>query len=260
MDTLFFIAAKVFWGVLRPDSWIIFGLAVTVLALWRGWRRLAQMAGGLSFAFVLLIAIVPLGDLALHPLETRYPPAPTLPDITGIIVLGGGEEAWLSARWGQVVLGEGAERFTAAMALARTHPQARLVFTGGSGVLRDVGTADWSGAAVAERLFAQQGIDPARLTFERASRNTAENASLTLTQIAPKPAEVWVIVTSAFHMPRAMASFNAAGWVNVIPWPVDYRARDLRRGLGWDFARNLDVLNTAIREYLGLLAYRATGR
>ena len=117
--------------------------------------------------------------------------------------------------------------------LARTHPQARLVFTGSSGALRDIGTTDWSGAAVAERLFAEQGIDPVRLTFERNSRNTAENASLTLTQISPKPGEVWVLVTSAFHMPRAIASFNTAGWVDVIPWPVDYRARDLRGGLGW---------------------------
>ena len=175
-------------------------------------------------------------------------------------MLGGGEEAWLSARWDQVVFGEGAERFTAALALARVHPQARIVFTGGSGALRDVGRSDGSSAAVAKRFFTEQGIDPARLSVESASRNTAENARLTRALIKPQPGEVWVLVTSAFHMPRAMESFRAAGWEGLVPWPVDFRARDLDVGIGWELARNLDVLNTAVREYLGILAYGATGR
>ncbi len=260
MDTAFFIASKVIWGLLRPEAWIVLGTGLTLLALWRGWRRVAGWAATFSFGFIVLVAVVPVGDVLLLPLEERYPSSPQINNITGIIVLGGGEEAGLSAWRNQVVLGEGAERFTGAMALVRVHPQARVVFTGGSGALSHVGRIGGWNAAVAERFFDEQGLDPARLTLEGASRNTAENATLTYAQIAPQPDETWVLMTSAFHMPRSVASFEAAGWEGIVPWPVDYRARSLRGGIGWDFARNLDMLNTAVREYIGLLAYRMTGR
>jgi uncharacterized SAM-binding protein YcdF (DUF218 family) len=59
-------------------------------------------------------------------------------------------------------------------------------------------------------------------------------------------------------MPRSVNSFRAAGWENIVPWPVDYRAIGVV--IGWDLGRNLEVLNTAVREYIGLLAYRMTGR
>ena len=204
--------------------------------------------------------MVPVGDLILRPLEARYLPSPAVPDITGVIVLGGSEEAWLSARWDQVVFGEGAERFTGALALARAHPQARIVFTGGSGALRDVGRSDESSATVATRFFTEQGIDPARLSIEGTSRNTAENARLTRALINPQPGEAWVPVTSAFRTPRAMEGFRAAGWKGMVPWPEDFRARDLDVGIGWELARNLDVVSTAVREYMGILAYWATGQ
>jgi uncharacterized SAM-binding protein YcdF (DUF218 family) len=258
MDTLFFIASKVIWGVLRPDAWIVIGGGLACVALLSGWLRTAKTAASLTFAFVLLVAVVPVGDVILQPLEARHPASPPLNNITGIIVLGGSEQAGLSARWDQVIVNEGGERFIGAMALARQHPQARVVFTGGSGALGDAGVTSMSNAAVAERFFLEQGLDPARLMLEGASRNTAENAALSLALISPAPEETWVLVTSAFHMPRSVNSFRAAGWENIVPWPVDYRAIPL--GIYWDLGRNLEVLNTAVREYIGLLAYGLTGR
>jgi uncharacterized SAM-binding protein YcdF (DUF218 family) len=199
VDTLFFMASKVIWGLLRPDAWIVIGAGLTFGALMFGWRRIAKVAAGTTFAFVLLLAVVPVGDMVLRPLETRYPASPALThNITGIIVLGGSEQAGLSARWDQVVLNEGGERFIGAMALARQHPQARVVFTGGSGALGDAGRTSGSNAAVAERFFIEQGLDPARLTLEGASRNTAENAAQSLALIAPAPDETWVLVTRPF--------------------------------------------------------------
>lgn len=258
MDTFFFIASKVIWGLLRPDTWIVLGAGLTCAALFFGWRLIAKIAASVTFAFVLLVAVLPVGDIILRPLETRHPASPEINNITGIIMLGGSEQAGLSAYWDQVIVNEGGERFIGAMTLARQHPQARVVFTGGSGELGDAGTTSNSNTAVAERFFLEQGLDPARLTLEGASRNTAENAALSLALIAPEPDETWVLVTSAFHMPRSVNSFRAAGWENIVPWPVDYRA--IRAGLGWDLGRNLEVLNTAVREYIGLFAYRMTGR
>jgi uncharacterized SAM-binding protein YcdF (DUF218 family) len=209
---------------------------------------------------LVVLSVLPLGDLLLQPIERRYPANPSLDVVDGIIVLGGGEDARASADWGQVQLKEGAERFTAAMELARRFPEAQLLFTGGSGALRDVAGAATSEASIAERFFLAQGIAPERLLLEGQSRNTAENARLSLTLADPAPDETWVLVTSAFHMPRAMRSFDAAGWDGLVAWPVDYRTSGFGDRIGWDLTQNLSVLNTAIREHVGMLAYRFTGR
>lgn len=61
-------------------------------------------------------------------------------------------------------------------------------------------------------------------------------------------------------MGRALASFDAAGWSQIIPHPVDYRTGSFIDGIGWNLAGNLEILNIAIKEWIGRLAYRVTGR
>lgn len=259
-DTLFFVASKLVWGVLRPDSWIVIGLALVCLGLWRGRARLAAWAGGVTFLWVLVLAILPLGDLAIRPLERAYPPDPSVATVTGIIVLGGGEEASASAAWERPQLGEGGDRFTAALALARRYPAARVVFTGGSGLLRDAAGDGLVGADVARAFFAAQGLSGDRVLYEDRSRNTVENARFTRAMLDPQPDEVWLLVTSAYHMPRAMESFRMAGWSGIVAYPVDFRSRGVARGIGWDLAENLRTLNVAVREWVGIAAYRLAGR
>jgi uncharacterized SAM-binding protein YcdF (DUF218 family) len=256
MDTGFFIAAKLAGALLQPDTWIVLALAGIILALLRQRKRLALWLGSAMLGFVLVMSVFPLGDLLLMPLEQTYPAEPPLERVDGIIILGGSEEARASAYWEQVQLNEGGERYTAALALARRFPEARLVFTGGSGALRDIAGAGVSEADVAERFFTGLGIVPERLLIEGRSRNTYENARLSLAMASPVPRETWVLVTSAFHMPRAVRSFEAAGWRGLVPWPVDYRSSAFSDGIGWDLNRNLRVLGIALREQAGQLAYR----
>ena len=260
MDTVFFIASKLLGALLRPDTWIIIALAIVVLALITQRRRLAVWVGGLTLFTLVTLTIIPLGNLLLQPIERSYPVNPSLSQVDGIIVLGGGEDARASVYWGQMQLNEGGDRYAAGVALARRFPDARLLFTGGSGALRDVAGAAVSEASIAERFLLEQGIDPERLLLESRSRNTAGNASLSLTLANPSADETWVLVTSAFHMPRAMRSFEAAGWSGLVAWPVDYRTARFTDDIGWDLTRNLQVLNTAIREQVGQLAYSLTGR
>ena len=154
---------------------------------------------------------------------------------------------------------EAGDRMIAAVALARKHPEARVVFTGGSAAVFGSALRE---ADVAQRLFVELGLAPERLTLERESRNTAENARFTRDLVQPIPGERWLLVTSASHMPRAMGLFRKAGF-DVTPYPVDYQTTGLRgdyRGVYLDVSEKLSMTSRALREYAGLAAYWLTGR
>ncbi|MDV7141422.1 YdcF family protein [Tropicimonas sp. TH_r6] len=264
MENLFFVLSKLVWAVLRPETWIPLGLLVIAILVRRKALTAAYRCTLALLVFVLAIGTFPIGSLLLTRLEKAHAPNPTLERVDGIIVLGGAE--WISLH-GQPQFNSGAERFTEAMALAIRYPDAKVVFTGGSGLLRDLGTVPGHSADTAELFFRGQGLEPERLLLESASRNTAENAARSLELVSPGSDERWILVTSAMHMPRAMRSFERAGWSGLVAWPVDYRGLSdegdgwsWRENIAWNFAENLDHLNIATKEYVGALAYDLTGR
>lgn len=260
METLFFFASKTLGMVARLETWALLLMVLALFALWRGRRKLAGVALALLFIGTLALTLLPLGDLLLAPLERQFPVRPTLSRVDGIIVLGGAEETGVFRRWGGIQANEAGERFMAAAILARAFPDARLVFTGGSA--RAVGSEDTTDPSEMVRtLWVALGIAPDRIILEQISRNTTQNARLARALLLPKPDETWVLVTSAFHMPRAYSSFTRAGWTGIVAWPVDFRSGDLADGRGiWRLDRNLFAVNVALKEYLGTLAYWITGR
>ena len=256
MDGFFFLASKLVWALIRPETLLVLLIAFgffAVLRLRLGGARVCLTTGLLG---LVAIAIFPLGNLFLRPLETRYSANPEPGEVAGIIVLGGGEEGLISAAWSQPNTGSAGERYLAGIALANRFPDAPLIFTGGSGRVR----GGPSGALIAEEIFTDAGIAPERLGFDSASRNTAENASRSRELIIDYGEGSWLLVTSASHMPRAVGSFCAAGWQNILPWPTDYRSGAFGQRIGWDLARNLDELNTGVKEWIGLMAYWVSGR
>ena len=256
----FFILSKLVGLGLQVETWVVIGLSLSVLGgLW-GRRRLANWSGFVTLLAVVTISIFPVGELLIRPLEAMFPPRSWSGEIDGIVVLGGVEDPRVTAFWGQPQLNEAAERLTAAAALAIQHPEARLVFSGGSGRLRDALSGRPLVPSVAASFFTSLGISADRITWEDQSRNTAENARFSYQVVAPAQGETWVLVTSAFHMGRAMASFEAAGWQAITPYPVDYRTGHFGDAIGWDLSRNLGTLNTAIKEWVGRFAYGLTGR
>jgi uncharacterized SAM-binding protein YcdF (DUF218 family) len=245
------------WLLVAVDSVLLMWLGSGVLCLYMGWLKSAQRLLISLTLTTLVIALLPLGEWLFYPLEQQNPPAPLPAHVDGIVVLGGGESVGLSHAWQQIALGEGAERLTTMVMLAKRYPQAQLVFTGGSGRMVKQGT---TGAHVASQFAQSMGLPKGRLILESQSRNTVENARLTKIMIQPQPDQYWLLVTSAFHMPRSLAVFCKAGW-QVHPYAVDYRAQKghLLR-LDWDFAKHLRNLNLAFKEWLGLAAYKLTGK
>ena len=256
MDTVFFLGSKFFWILARPESWLFLLLSAAAFALWRGRLQAGKRLLGSAIALVLAIGALPIGEALLRPLEARFPADPATAAPIGIIVLGGGEDGRTTRASGLPEVNDAGDRLLAGLALARRHPDAQLIFTGGSAAL--LGTRV-SGAEVADRIFADAGIAPDRVRLEGASRNTAENAALTRALVGDPREGPWLLVTSAFHMPRAMGAFCRAGWRGIVAWPVDYRG--LGGGdVGWDLAERLRTLNIAVKEWIGLVAYRVTGR
>jgi uncharacterized SAM-binding protein YcdF (DUF218 family) len=256
---LFFVLSKTFGIMLLPTNFLIgVGLLGAILLA----TRLAPLGKRLVIASIVLLAICgfsPLGNLVLYPLESRFPPwdaARGGPD--GIVVLGGSIDPDLSAAHGGAVLSGAADRIIATAALAHRYPNARIIFTGGSANLisTDAKEADYAGA-----IFESLGISKQRLTMERLSRNTQENAEFSKALAAPKSGERWLLVTSAYHMPRSVGLFRKAGFA-VEPYPVDWRVGGRAGLLKFSaFAvEGLARLDAGVREWIGLAAYRISGK
>ena len=256
METVFFIASKLFWLVARPESWIVLLLVLGLWAIWRQRLQAVRRYGVAALLLILVMGFVPVGQLVIRPLEMQFPAAPDISEPIGVLILGGGEDARMSVASGLPEFNAAAERLVLGLALAQAFPEAQLIFTGGSASLVDQRI---SGSDGAQKLFARFKIADSRIILEPGARNTSENATRTYELVEDATLGPWVLVTSAFHMPRSVGSFCAAGWRNIIPYPVDYRAAYLG-GLSWNLAGNLEILNIAVKEWIGLAVYFLTGR
>jgi uncharacterized SAM-binding protein YcdF (DUF218 family) len=257
---MFFYLSKIIWFLVQPSSMLLIFFILGLVLYRLGRQRMAIRMLGAAVALYAIGGLSPLANAMMLSLERFYQPpsVETIGRVDGIIVLGGVIDALVSGERGEIALNEAAERLTEASALAFRFPKARIVISGGDGALI-YRSADE--ASIAKRFFTRIGIDPARITLETESRNTWQNAVFSKALLDPKPGERWLLITSAFHMHRAMGCFRAAEF-DVIPWPVDFRTRgaqDLLRfsprpSTAW---RRIDL---AAKEWVGYLAYLLTGR
>ena len=252
-----FLISKLAWDVLSPSvlllllSWFGLGLIWTRHLRW-GYRLLVAGLSG-----YLLILLLPINVFLSLPLEDRFPRPTELSRVDGIVVLSGAIEPELSSDRGIVSLNGAAERMTETVALARRYPMARIVFTGGNAEVYPGGPAE---ARWAQPLFSALGVDPARITYESASRNTYENVVNVWHLVHPAASDRWLLITSASHMPRAIGVFRRIGW-NVTAWPVAYKAgHSMRAWIEPSMGQKISYLNSAAHEWLGLLAYRVMDR
>ncbi|MFL6948713.1 MAG: YdcF family protein, partial [Xanthobacteraceae bacterium] len=206
-----------------------------------------------------LFGWTPLGNILMLPLEQRFPAwqgGGREPD--GIVVLGGVFDTLVSEARGEVALTDAAERMTVVAELARAYPNARIVFSGGSGRLLLHGALE---SDLAVRMFGSLGIPASRIQVDERARDTLENAVFSKAIAAPKPGQRWLLVTSASHMPRSIGAFRRAGFA-VEAYPVDWRTRgpaDVTRPFD-ALADGLKRSDTAMREWIGLVTYWISGR
>ncbi|WP_428673244.1 YdcF family protein [Roseibium sp.] len=257
---MFFYLAKVGYFLIEPSNFLIMLTLFGLLLVAAGRRRRPGLL--MVWTGIVMLAVCgfsPAANWLILPLEERFSRPVELEGYDGIIVLGGAVDTIVTGGRGDTALTNSGERITIVARLADKLPLAKIVHTGGQGVIVSSQATEAEGAA---RLFEDFGIEPERVMLEDVSKNTWENAVLTRKLVKPRPGQKWLLVTSAYHMPRAMGVFEKAGWTGMTAYPVDYRTRGRAdRMLGFAGAsKGLRRFDVAFREWLGLAVYWLTGR
>ena len=254
-----FFLGKVLGLITQPLVWVAALLAMGLLVSWRKPRLGRGLVSG-ALGVLLLMGWLPLPDLGLRALEGRYAeiaPGADLSGYTGIVLLGGAMGlGFIAQSHSQPVVNGAAERMTATAAILRRHPGLPVVFTGGEGTLSGTGPSETERAKV---FFDSLGIAANRVQYESVSRNTYENAVLTALMPGVNKSDKWLLLTSAWHMPRSMATFEKADW-NVTAYPVDYRTGASTPWTEYDLQTGSEHWHILLRELVGMVAYRLTGR
>lgn len=258
MDNLFFYSSKIIWMLISPYNLFAILLTLGLLLLLFNFQKQAKVLLSFLTLGVLILSFFSIGDLMLYPLESRFQHNPELPgQVDGIIVLGGSVLPSASKEWQQLETNSFAERLISFFQLAQKYPQARLVFTGGSASMKPNQPSE---AEIIQDFFHKAGLQEERLILENRSRNTAENATLTKQLLEPKSDENWILITTAYHMPRSVGLFCQQGWPT-FPYPVDHQTVPSRMyDINFNLSDHANNLEAAIHEWLGLLAYYLTGK
>ena len=255
---MFFVLSKTLGLFMAPSNLMAALGLIGIALLFTRFRRLASWLIVTSLVLIVFAGYSPLGNLLLLPLEQRFPPwdaSRGAPD--GIVVLGGAIIPEISLARGVVALNGAAERITVTAELAHRYPNARIVLSGGTSSLNPNTPRE---APVALKELVALGVAHDRITIDEQSRNTIENAVFSHLLASPKPDERWILVTSAAHMPRAIAVFRAAGFP-VEAYPVDYQTDGRNDVIGLhSLPEGLEMTDQAIHEWAGLVIYRLAGR
>jgi uncharacterized SAM-binding protein YcdF (DUF218 family) len=256
---MFYYVSKVFWFFAVPSNFLVLTILAGAVLRASRWPRTGQRLVLAGVAGLLLFGLTPVPVWLLMALETRFPPyKDDGVHVAGVIVLGGSFETEPTDHYGQMALNDAGERILAIATVAQRFPQARIVYTGGGSGFIQGRTPE---ATLVERTVADMGVAPGRVIYERRSLNTYENAVFSKELVRPQPGERWLLVTSAFHMPRSVGVFRKAGW-DVVAFPVDFRtggASDADRFFA-SVSQGLMRADIAIKEYVGLAAYRIAGK
>jgi uncharacterized SAM-binding protein YcdF (DUF218 family) len=258
LQRIMFFFAKIFWILSQPAAVCLGLMALTVLLMVLSWRRLAIAAGLLSLALFVLCFYSTAGALIVQGLENRFPHPPAPTDVACVIVLGGGIPPFVDEARGGYSLDDGGDRYIETVRLAGLYPNARIIMSGGDGSIEGGAMKE---ADIIRRMFDDFHIDPARIDYDRESRDTYENAVNTKAILEQRNLTHCLLVTSGFHMPRSVAIFRHLG-MDIVPWVADYRTKGTEslKLTVVDPMVNAGLMTMGVREWIGIVAYYAAGR
>jgi uncharacterized SAM-binding protein YcdF (DUF218 family) len=242
-------------------------LLLMVAALILLWKR-PRWAAGAIVAAGLILVISGNGAVAsamMRSLEWRYLPPPSLPQAEAIVVLGGAIKTQEPPRpWIDVT--EQGDRVLHGAMLYLDQKAPLLILSGGRITWGD--DQEGSEAEDMAQLALALGVPESDIVIEPDSLNTRQNAVNVQAILNERELQRVLLVTSALHMPRALAVFQKLG-VDAIPAPTDFHVT-MASSPGQDTlagtllglipnAENIDNFTRSLKEYIGTAVYRLRG-
>jgi uncharacterized SAM-binding protein YcdF (DUF218 family) len=254
---VFYVLSKILDVALTPLAWAVALVLYGVVTRKGSWPR--RSVSLLGVAVLVVFSLEPVSNAMFRALESQ-PLRTFRPWVTYdvVILLGGVNDDRVAATWDERAYNNNNERLLETFDLLRTGAAKNAIISGGN-------PSAARSQKVEARVLADQliawGIEPSRILVEDRARNTHENATESAALVrAHAPAWTTVlVVTSAFHMPRAYGCFRAEGLI-VDTMPVDYRS--FASAFPADMlprAEYLEESSAAIREWVGRCVYRLRG-
>ena len=252
-----------YFFISRIMYWVFYNQVVIILVLAFFYllnknKKIEFFLRKFLLAYILIVAIFPTGTLMLYSLESKYMhQVNEFKDVDGILVLSGMESTHMTEEHGQFYLKGSQSRIIESIRLQKKHPNARVIFSGGSG---DYFSKDVT-SSVPKQFYDEFAFDPKMITFESQSTNTYENIINSKTLIKPEVTEKWILITSAFHMNRSINTAANLKW-ELTPYPVDFKlSKDLfSEILKFNLLENIKHFQIASHEMLGIMIYKLMGR
>jgi len=253
-----FYFSKILWLIFNPFNVFIFNIFLTIILFYSGFKKLSKYIFLINFIFILLISFFPIGNYLIHKIEKEYHSFKIVPaHVDGILILGGATNPLMFKEYGQTSLNGSAERLVESVEIIKKFKKAKVIFSGGSGVLN---RPDLGHSQAAKYFYEKIGLDTNRIIFEDNSRNTYENILFSKKIANPKFNEKWILITSASHMKRALLIAENQNW-NITPYAVDFKTiKKFNTKLNFQLLSNLNLFNEASHEWLGLISYYLMGR
>lgn len=258
MNDFLFYLSKIMWIILNPLTFFIILILIVTILIWRRSYALSKIIMTILSGIFIIFVFFPFDYWLMYPLEHHFKQTDPkdLEHFDGVIVLGGEIDTHLSYAYKDPITPWGGERMNKFIELYHKNPHAKFVFSGGSG---DIFAQDLKEDECSKQYMEKLGLSTSSIFFEGQSRNTHENALFTQKLMNPLPHEKWVLITSAYHMPRSIALFNKIGW-KTLPCPVGYRTLPHTTAHPYKTHSKLFVFTTAFKEWIGLISYYIMGR
>ena len=253
-----FYLSKILWLIVNPFNIFILITLFTMFLYFINSRRLSLIIYLINFIFIALISFLPIGSYLTYIIEKEFHTNTKIPErVDGILILGGATNPLLFKEFDQISLNGSAERLVESVMIIRKFEKAKVIFSGGSGI---VNRSDLGHSQVAKLFYKKMGVDINKIFFEDKSRNTHENIIYSKKIAKPKKNENWLLITSAFHMKRALLIAEKNNW-KFIPYAVDFKnIKEFKLTPNLNLLSNLNSFQSGLHEWLGLVSYYLMGR
>ena len=253
-----FYLSKIFWLILNPFNLFIFITLLSIFLYFLNLRRVSLIIFLINFIFILIISFLPIGNFLIYKIEKEYHSNTKIPErVDGILILGGATNPLLFKEYDQISLGGSAERLVESVIVIKKFKKAKVIFSGGSGVIN---RPDLGHSQVAKSFYKKIGIETNKIIFEDDSRNTYENIIYSKKIAKPKINENWLLITSASHMKRALLIANKNNW-KITPYAVDFKnTKNFKFIPNLKLLKNINSFQQGSHEWLGLISYYLMGR